>query len=130
GARLWQARILMAAHVIPRPSEEATFLDRSDVVGDEMVAQIVALIGGAPELTCSRIDCLANAVADAVGIDFDELAVRRVLQPIGAGELFRMRVRVGRVRARPHGDKQVLTVFRKDYVASPVTSARELGVSG
>src|ERR1035438_1806408 len=45
GARLRQARILVTTHVIPRPSVEAAFLDGSDIVGDKMIAQVVAFIG-------------------------------------------------------------------------------------
>ena len=38
-----------------------------------MVAEVVALVGGAPELTGDGVDGLADAVADAGGVDLENL---------------------------------------------------------
>ena len=66
GAWLGKTRVLVAAHVVPGPAIKAALLDGGDVVGDEVVAEVVALVGGAPELAGGRVDGLADAVADAV----------------------------------------------------------------
>jgi len=65
-----------------------------------MIAQIVALVSGAPELTRDWIDCLADAVSDARRIDLDELAVRRVLEHVGTVEFPGMSVWVIDIGAR------------------------------
>ena len=54
-----------------------------------MVAEVIALVCGAPELTGDWIDCLTDAVADAEGVVRNELAFRGVLENVGAepGEL-------------------------------------------
>ncbi len=62
--RSHQARILVAAHVVPGPAVEAVFLHAGDVVGNEVVAQVVTLVGRAPELAGGRVDGLADAVAN------------------------------------------------------------------
>jgi hypothetical protein len=98
----------MAAHVVPGPAEEAALGDRGDVVGDEVVAERVALVGGAPELAGGRVDGLADAVADAVGVDLDELAFGGVFEHIGAVELARVGVGVVDVGAGADGDEHVL----------------------
>ena len=130
GAGLRQARVLVPAHVIPRPAVEAAFLDRGDVVGDQVVAEVIALVGGAPELSGDWVDGLADAVADAVGIDLDELAFGGVLEHVGAVELLGVGVRVIHVGAGAHRDEHVLTVLGEDDVAGPVAAAGELGVAG
>ena len=124
GAGLREARVLVAAHVVPGPAVEAAFLDRGDVVGDEVVAEVVALVGGAPELAGGGIDGLADAVADAGGVDLDELAFGGVLEDVGAVELLGMGVGVVDVGAGADGDEHVLAVFGEDDVAGPVAAAR------
>src|SRR5580658_5771542 len=107
----------MSAHVVPGPSVEAAFLNGSDIVGDKMIAQVVTLVGGAPELTRGWIDRLTDAVANAVGVDFDELAIRHKFQNIGPVKLFRMGVGVVYIRAGAHRDEHVLAIFGEDNVA-------------
>ena len=68
--------------------------DRRYVVGDEVVAEVIALVGGAPEGAGDGVDGLAYAVAQAVGVDLDELAVGGVGEDVGAVELARMGVGV------------------------------------
>ena len=120
----------MAAHVVPGPAVEAAFLDRGDVVGDQVVAEVVALVGGAPELSGGGIDGFADAVADAGGVDLDELAFGRVFEDVGAVELFGVRVGVIDIGSGAYGDEHVLAVFGEDNVAGPMAAARELGIAG
>jgi hypothetical protein len=48
GAGLGKTRVPVTAHVIPWPTVETILLDRSYIVGNKMVAEIIALIGGTP----------------------------------------------------------------------------------
>src|SRR5271170_3458411 len=82
-----KARVLMVAHVVPGPAVEAILLHAGDVVGDEVVAQTVTLVGGAPELTSSWVDRLADAVPNAIGVHLEELTVRSELKHVSAMKL-------------------------------------------
>ncbi len=42
-------RVLNAAHVVPGPAVEAALLHVGDVVGNQVVAQGIPFIGGAPQ---------------------------------------------------------------------------------
>src|ERR1035438_4142086 len=95
-----------------------------------MIAQIIALVSGAPELTGDWIDGFPDTVADAGSIDFDKLAFRGVFQDVGAVKLLRMGVGVVHIGAGANGDEHVPAVFGEDDIASPVTSAGELGIAG
>src|SRR5579871_3533830 len=118
----------MAAHVVPGPTVKAIFLDRRHVIGDEVIAEIISLVGGAPELACNGIDRFTHTVADARGIDLDELALGRVLEHVGAMELPGVSVSIVDIGSRTYGDEHVLAIFGKDYVACPMTAAGQLGV--
>ena len=59
------AGILVAADVPPGPAVEAAGFDVGDVVGDEVVAECVALVDGAPEFAGDGVDGEADGVADA-----------------------------------------------------------------
>src|SRR5260221_8254851 len=79
------ARILMGADVPPRPAIKAAFLNVGDVVGDEIVAQSIALVDGAPEFAGFGMDGQAAAgIADSVGIDAHIGAIGVELQNISA----------------------------------------------
>jgi hypothetical protein len=93
-----QARVLVTAHVPPWPAVESIFLHAGDVVGNEVVAEPVTLVGGAPELTGCWIDGFADAVANAAGVDLEELALGGELKNIGAVKFVGMGVRVVRIR--------------------------------
>ena len=69
-------RVLMASHVEPWPAVEAAFLHVGNVVGNQIVAQSVAFVDGAPELAGGRVDGHAHAVADAGGVNPLELSLR------------------------------------------------------
>src|SRR5271170_3175533 len=66
-------RILRAAHVVPGPAVEAAFLNVGDVVRNQIVAEHIALVGGAPELSRDGVNSLAAAITDAVGVDLTSL---------------------------------------------------------
>src|SRR5437588_6037460 len=59
--------IFIAADIKPRPSVECIFADPSHVVGHQIVAEAVALVGGAPWRAALRLDREANTIADASG---------------------------------------------------------------
>jgi hypothetical protein len=77
----------MAAHVIPGPTVEAALLDGGDIIGDKVIAKVVALVCGAPELTGDGIDGFADTIADARGINLDELAFGSELENVGTVKL-------------------------------------------
>ena len=127
------ARVLtppLAAHVVPGPAVEAALLDVGDVVGDEVVAEGVALVGGAPELAGGGIDGLADAVANAPGVDLDELALGRELEHVGAVEFLGVGVGVVDVGVRADGGEELAAVLREDEVAGPVAAAAQASAAG
>jgi hypothetical protein len=115
----------MAAHVIPGPAVKAAFFDRGHVVGNKVIAQVVALIGGAPQLAVVGLIASPTQLRMPCGVDLDELALGRVLKHIGAVKLSGMRVGVVHIGARADGDEHMLAVFAEDYVARPMASACE-----
>src|SRR5205807_10013109 len=52
-------RILMVAHVVPRPSVERIFLHVRDLIGDQIVAERVAPVGREPQLSGRWVDAEA-----------------------------------------------------------------------
>src|SRR5882672_9917641 len=84
GMLAFVTRILMTTDVPPRPAIEAALLNVGDVIGDEIVAQAVAFVDGAPEFAGFGINGQAAAgVADAVGVDAHFGAIGIELQNIG-----------------------------------------------
>ena len=65
GVLAFVAGVLMGADVLPGPAVEAAVLDVGDVVGNEVVAEGVALVDGTPELAGVGIDGEADGVANA-----------------------------------------------------------------
>ena len=61
------ARILVVTEVVPGPAVELARAHARDVVGDEIIAQVVALVGRAPEVAAARVHGQAHAVAYAIG---------------------------------------------------------------
>src|SRR5207237_10074339 len=57
--------VFIAADIKPRPSIERIFADPGHVVGHQIVAEAVALVGGAPRRAALRLDGEADAIADA-----------------------------------------------------------------
>ncbi len=125
-----EAGVGVGADVVPGPAVEAVFLDGGDVVGDEVVAEVVALVDGAPELAGDGVDGLADAVADAGGVDLEELAFGGELEDVGAVEFLGGGVGVVDVGAGADGDEHLCSVGGEDYVAGPVAAAAQLGEAG
>ena len=65
--RAHQASVGIAADVEVRPSVEAAPLHAGHVVGNQVVAEVVAFVGGAPHIAGSRLHVEAHTVADAGG---------------------------------------------------------------
>src|ERR1039458_4653115 len=73
-----RSRIFVLADIEPGPAVEAVFLNRRDVIGDEIVAQVVALVNRAPDFTRRRVNAQANRVANTRGDNLDEFFFLRV----------------------------------------------------
>ena len=69
GMLAFEPRILIASEIVPRPTVEATVLDVCDVVGDEIVTEVVALVRADPQLTGRGVDREPGRVPDAAGVD-------------------------------------------------------------
>src|ERR1700691_5124013 len=98
--RALMPRILMAAHIPPRPAVESAFLHVSDVVGDKVISQAVAFVHRTPQLASLRIDCQpASGIANSIGIHL-QCAVGWVA-PLNVGPIFfaRRSVRIVPFRA-------------------------------
>src|SRR5256885_1550940 len=113
-------RILMAAHVPPRPTVKSAFLHMRDVVGYEIVAQRVAFVDGAPQLTSFRVDGQADTIANAVGEDTHRGTVGIELQNVGAIFFRRSRIGVIDIGSRANGNEHLLAICREHDVARPV----------
>src|SRR5215831_12268704 len=70
-------RIFVRADIIPRPSVESAVTHARDEVGNEIVAQIVALVGRAPEITGHRMHREANAVSQPAG-EYSPISALRI----------------------------------------------------
>src|SRR5262245_65065839 len=57
------SRIFVGAQIVPRPAVEGAVTHTRNEVGHEIVAEIVALIGRAPEVARQRVHGKANAVS-------------------------------------------------------------------
>ena len=123
------ARVLMAAGVIPGPAVEAAFLHVGDVVGRQVVAEQVALVGRAPEVAGLGLNRFADAVADAGGVDALAGAVGIEFEHVGAIDFAGIVVGVIHIRARADGDEHLLAVTREHDVARPMAAAVGSAVS-
>src|SRR5690348_6939243 len=65
----------MIADIEPRPAIEGVLSHARHIVGHKIVAEAVALVGGAPGRAALRLDCEADAIADAGGEQLPVLAV-------------------------------------------------------
>ncbi len=81
-----------------------------DVVGDEVVAERVALVGGAPELAGGGVDGFADAIANSRGVDLDELAFGGELEDVGAMEFLGVRVGVVDVGVRADRGEELAAI--------------------
>ena len=90
----------------------------------------VALVGGAPQLAGDGIDGLAHAVADAPGVDLDELAFGRELEHVGAVKFLGVGVGVIDVGVRADRGEELRSVLGEDEVAGPVAAAAQASAAG
>src|SRR6266849_2500044 len=127
--------VLMAANIIPWPSIKCVLANAGHIVGHQIVAEAIALVGRAPGRSALRLNCETDAIADAGGEQFPVLAVgiegqyRRAvglvaprgaerqlaapcLQPVG-GPAHALAVIAG----RPDRNQHPLVVRREDDVA-------------
>src|SRR5882724_10255174 len=102
----WMARVLMTADVPPRPAIESALLHMSDVVGNQVIAERIALIHRAPQLIGLGIHCHpASGVADSVSIDAHVGAIGIECQDVSAVFLSGSGIRIIDVRARTYRDE-------------------------
>jgi hypothetical protein len=79
-----KARVGIGAVVVPGPSEEGVLGDVGDVVGGEIVAEVVALVDGDPDVAGGGVDGEADGVAGTVRVDGLEGAGGGVGEDVGA----------------------------------------------
>src|SRR5437764_14723696 len=81
-------RIGMSAHIEPGPAVKAPVLDMGDVIGNEIIAKPIALIGRTPEFAGCGIEGNADRIANAgsinakpgtVGIEFENVGAIRLV---------------------------------------------------
>src|SRR5215831_13577151 len=57
------SRIFVGTQIVPRPAVESTVTHTRNEVGDQIVAEIIALVGRAPEIARQRVHSEPNAVS-------------------------------------------------------------------
>src|SRR5260370_18830766 len=55
--------VFVGAQIVPGPAVESAVMYTRDEVGDEIVAEVVALVGRAPEVAGQRVHGESNAVS-------------------------------------------------------------------
>src|ERR1051325_819078 len=120
---VFEPGILMSAHVIPRPAIEAAILHVGGVVGDEVVAEFIALVDRGPYFARFRIEGQTHRIAQAGSENAQPGTVGIVLKNIGSMEFSLMSVRIIDVRAGTDRNVHLLAVRREGYIAR-VVSAR------
>src|SRR5208282_5185923 len=78
------ARVLVRSDVKPRPTVESALRDSRDVIGREVIAELIALVDGCPEIAGPGIDGEANRIANAGGVDLFALSVGIENEDVGA----------------------------------------------
>src|SRR5580704_2558774 len=87
-----QPRILMTAHVPPRPSVESPRLHMRNVVRNQVVAQAISLVDRAPKLTGLRVDRKPNWIANSRREDTEARTIGVVFKNVCAIFFARSRV--------------------------------------
>ena len=109
GPRALVARILVRADVIPGPAVETALAHPGDVIGRQVVAETVALVGRAPQIAGGRVHGDADAVADAgrehllvfsLRIEHEDAGAVGLVAPGGAGRMLLLPL-VARRRVKP-----------------------------
>src|ERR1700693_5023160 len=119
------SRVLVSPHVPPRPAIESTFLHMSDVIGDKVIAESIALIHRAPQLAGLRIyRNPSSGVANAVGIHAQLAGPRIAHQYVGTIFLLRSSIGIIHVRCRTDRDKHFLSILGEGHGTRPVPAWR------
>jgi hypothetical protein len=63
------SRVLMTAHIEPRPAVEPAILKMRNVVRNQVVTQGISFVGGAPESARHKTNGFPNAVPDAISVN-------------------------------------------------------------
>ncbi len=126
----------MIADIVPRPAIEPALAHPRDVIGRQIVAEPVALVGRAPEIAGLRLDGEADAVAQAggeaapiaaAGIENENVGAAILIAPARAEPMRRLpttklvrtfpRHALCDVRGRADRDEHALAVRREHDVA-------------
>src|ERR1700689_1078266 len=117
-------RILMVAHVIPRPAVKSAFLDMGDVVGHKIVPQTVTLVHRAPQNARLGLNGQpASGIANPVGVDAHRGSIGIELQNVRAILLTGSSVGIIDIGSRAYRDKHLFAVRRELHIPRPVPSA-------
>ena len=76
GSLARMARVFVRADIEPGSVVESAWPDTRDVIGNEVVAHLVAFVRGAPEIARRGMDRKADAVTQSGGKDASMSAVR------------------------------------------------------
>ena len=95
----------------------------SDVVRNKVVAQRIAFVYRAPEISSLRLNRNTHGIADARGVDAEACAVGVIFQNVGAVQFGGIIVHVVVVRPRSYGDIHLLAIAGKSDIARPVSAA-------
>src|SRR5262249_47478925 len=113
------SRIHVLAVIAVRPTVEGAVDDRSDVVGNEVVAQLVALIHGRPQLTALWIPVQSVRVAQARG-EHARIAARGIDLENGGATLFILHAVLSRVAVGADSRIDARAIGARDDVLGPV----------
>ena len=104
------ARVGMASDVEPRPTIKTPVRDMGDVVGDQIVAQLVAFIDRGPQGARARLNGDADRVANSRSKHPHAAAIGVEFQDVGAMEFVRVFIRIVVVGPRAHRHEHLLSV--------------------
>ena len=122
-------RVLVAADVVPGPAIKAALLDVRDVIGRKVVAKLVTLVDGRPELARLRVYRDSHRVADAPRVHAQAGAVGIRLKDVRPPGFYGIVVGIVGVRARPHRHEHPLAIEREREIACPVAAASQAPVA-
>src|SRR5215471_13175567 len=71
------SRIFVGTQIVPRPTVESAVTHTRNEIGDEIIAEIVALVGRAPEVARQRVHGEPNAVSQPT-CEHSPIPARRV----------------------------------------------------
>src|SRR4029077_5626898 len=101
------ARILIRTDVVPGPSIKPAVSYSRDVIGDQVVPQIVALVYRGPQHACRRIDRDANRIPNSRGINSLPRSVGIKSENIRAWILGRI---IAHIRFRAYSHEHLLSI--------------------